>query len=152
MLSTTVQLHDIEDVEGFICATIERAGLGGVPEHEKEELVADGFRILVELSQRFEPHRPGYATPGRFSGYAAQFLPRRLGDAWHARHPEHVRVTDSEGKRHWVYRDTPISLDQFLAPGGEHGGRGSIDRPRRQPFAESHIRPHSQTAPVPLPA
>lgn len=150
MLPTTVQLHDIDDVEGFVCATIERAGLGGVPDHEKEELVADGICILYTLAERFEPHRPGYEQAGRFSGYAAQFLPRRLGDAWHSRHAEHVRVVNKDtGKREWVYRETPISLDLFLTP----KGGASLSAVAEQHFApEAKIRPASQQAPVPLPA
>ncbi|HEY0391052.1 MAG TPA: hypothetical protein VGC63_05020 [Solirubrobacterales bacterium] len=145
MLPTTVQLHDIDDVEGFVCATIERSGIQP-SEHEKEELVADGICILYGLAATFEPHRPGYAQAGRFSGFAAQFLPRRLGDAWHSRHPEHVRVVGEDGKRRWVYRDTPISLDQFLTAGSSSvSGAGRAG-------AETHIRPTAHQAPVPLPA
>jgi hypothetical protein len=145
LLPTTVQLHDIDDVEGFVCATIERSGIQA-PEHEKEELVADGICILYGLAAKFEPHREGYEQAGRFSGFAAQFLPRRLGDAWHSRHPEHVRVVNSEtGKREWKYRETPISLDAFLQPPG-HGGS-----PGRE-GGEQHLRPASHQAPVPLPA
>jgi hypothetical protein len=149
LLPTTVQLHDIADVEGFVCATIERAGLGGVPEHEKEELVADGLTILYTLAAKFEPQREGYDRPGRFSGFAAQFLPRRLGDAWHSRHPEHVRVVDPKtGKRRWVYRETPVSLDQFLAPVAPEDNAGSGGAHS----LESRIRPTTHQAPVPLPA
>lgn len=144
MLPTTVQLHDIDDVEGFVCGTIEKAGLGGVPAHEKEELILDGLRIIYELERRFEPHRPGYAQPGRFSGFAAQFLPRRLGDAWHSRHPEHVRVVNpATGKREWRYREKPISLDHLLRANDDAEG------PRT---AEASIRPAAHQAPVPLPA
>lgn len=141
MLPTTVQLHDIDDVEGFVCATIERAGLGAVEPAEKEELVGEGLAILYALAEKYEPHRPGYEQAGRFSGYAAQFLPRRLGDAWHSRHPEHTRVTGPDGKREWVYREKPASLDQFLSP--HQGAAVANDR-------EAQIRPPSQLAPMPL--
>ncbi len=146
MLPTTVQLHDIDDVEGFVCGTIEKSGIRA-PEHEKEELIGDGIRILYELAAKFEPQREGYAQPGRFSGFAAQFLPRRLGDAWHSRHPEHVRVVGEDGKRHWAYRETPVSLDQFLepkpniGPGNPHHLSG-----------EHRILPQALRAPVPVSA
>lgn len=147
MLPTTVRLHDIDDVEGFVCATIEKAGLGAVAAHEKEELVGDGILILYRLAEQFEPHRPGYSQPGRFSGFAAQFLPRRLGDAWHSRNPSHVRVAGPDGKRRWVYLDTPISLDSYLETIDEHSGLEG-----RRLNAEAHIRPVSQQAAQPIPA
>lgn len=150
MLPTTVQLHDIEDVEGFVCATVERSGIQA-PEHEREELVADGICILYSLAERFEPRRAGYGQAGRFSGYAAQFLPRRLGDAWHARHPEHARVEGSDGKRRWVYRETPISLEQYLSPSGKEGELGTEDGDIQNGSQELRIQPPSQQAPVPLP-
>lgn len=144
MLATTVQLHDIDDVEGFVCATIERSGIQA-PEHEREELIADGIRIIYDLAERFEPHRPGYSQPGRFSGYAAQFLPRRLGDAWHSRNAEHVRVVNEGGKRSWAFRERPISLDQYLAP-------PAPEEQHRRTDSHAQIRLGSQTAPVPVPA
>jgi hypothetical protein len=149
LLPTTVALHDIDDVEGFVAATIERAGLGGLPKDEKEDLIADGIVILYTLAERFEPHRPGYAQAGRFSGFAAQFLPRRLGDAWHSKHPEHIRVVGEDGKRYWVYRERPISLDQYLTPNGESARSPEVGVPGG---SESRIRPTSHQAPVPLPA
>lgn len=149
MLPTTVRLHDIDDVEGFVCATIERSRIQPT-EQEKEELIQDGLCILYALAEKFEPHREGYAQAGRFSGFAAQFLPRRLGDAWHSRHPEHVRVVNPDtGKREWKYRESPISLDAFLEPKGDI----SVDRAGAHGFRpEGRIRPAAHQAPVPLPA
>jgi hypothetical protein len=144
LLATTVQLYDINDVEGFVCATIERSGIQA-PEHEREELVADGLRILYELAARFEPQRPGYKQPGRFSGYAAQFLPRRLGDAWHSRNAEHVRIVGEDGRRSWAFRERPISLEQYLAPPGPG------EEQHRRADSHTQIRLRSQTSPVPVP-
>lgn len=121
MLPTTVQLYDINDVEGFVCAAIQRSGITlSRPEHE--ELVSEGVTILYDLAERFEPQRAGYATAGRFSGFAAQFLPRRLGDAWHASNPGHRRLTAADGSRSWHYEPSPVSIDsdeplELIAPG-----------------------------------
>jgi hypothetical protein len=144
VLATTVQLHDIADVEGFVAGAIQRSSLRShLSEGEHEELLAEGISILYALAARFEPHRPGYAQPGRFSGFAAQFLPRKLGDAWHKWHFEHVRPVGEDGKRHWVYRDPPISLDHFLRPNQPGGAEGPpVGR-------ETQVRPLSQQARLP---
>lgn len=65
---------------------------------------------LYELADSYEPQRAGYAGAGRFSGYAAALLPRRLADAWHALHPEHQRVS-ANGERRWVYGPAPAALE-----------------------------------------
>lgn len=115
MLATTVQLHDIDDVEGFVCGTIERSEVR-LTTSEHEELVSEGVIILYDLARRFEPRRHGYAEEGRFSGFAAQFLPRRLGDVWHASNPNHRRLTRPDGSRVWHYDAPPVSLDAEDAP------------------------------------
>jgi hypothetical protein len=102
-LATPLRLHDVDDAEGFVAATISRSGIPFDPS-EHQELMLEGLAILCELAAKYEPHRPGYKQAGRFSGYAAQFLPRRLGDAWHRLHPNHRYVTDPvTGKRSWHY-------------------------------------------------
>lgn len=149
MLPAKVALYDIDDVESFVCATIEKSGLRAhLSESEREDLIAEGLRILYDLAARFEPHRPGYDQAGRFSGFAAQFLPRRLGDAWHSWHPEHRRITDEDGKRRWHYSSSPLSLDQLLAPAGDSTNCES--RPSKAP--ETTIRPREHWAPVPVSA
>lgn len=141
LLPEKVAIHDIADAEGFVAATIERSGVKPSPA-EYEELLAEGLAILYDLAAKFEPHREGYESPGRFSGFAAQFLPRKLGDAWHRLHPEHRYVTDPEtGKRRWIFYPSPDSLDHILA-----GGDGSAVH------AEHRIRPSEQWSPPdPLP-
>lgn len=113
LLSRKVTILDIEDAEGFVAATIVRSKIK-VSTHEHEELLAEGLAILFDLAQKFEPQREGYEQPGRFSGFAAQFLPRKLGDAWHKMHPEHRYVTGEDGKRRWVFFDAPTSLNRIL--------------------------------------
>lgn len=135
MLPTTVALHDIDDVEGFVAAAIERSGIRRHLEpSEYEDLKAEGICILYQLASSFEPQRPGYSAPGRFSGYAAQMLPRRLGDAWHQSHPEHRRLADETGKRRWHYLPAPLSLEAEL-----EGKPGHSDEEIRR-TAESRIR------------
>lgn len=141
LLREKVSIHDIADAEGFVAATIERSGVKPKPA-EYEELLAEGLAILFDLARKFEPHREGYDTPGRFSGFAAQFLPRKLGDAWHKLHPEHRYVTDPEtGKRRWVFYPQPQSLDAMLDTEREDGAGQT----------EHRIRPAAQWAsPDPL--
>ena len=141
LLTTPVSLHDIEDVERFVANSLHRSGLP-FKVQEQEELISEGICILYELAERFEPRRKGYAQAGRFSGYAAQFLPRRLGDAWHKRHPEHRRIAGDDGKRRWVYTEPALSFDEIVSrgPGG--------DLEENRVAIESTIRPPSQWAPV----
>lgn len=147
MLATQVRLHDVEDVYGFVDNSLYRSGIDFESASEREELVGEGICILYELAEKFEPQREGYSQPGRFSGYAAQFLPRRLGDAWHKRHPGHRRVTDGEGKRKWVYQPAPESLDHLLSEKAHEQNTGPGQRGQS---SESLIRPPSQWAPVPV--
>jgi hypothetical protein len=112
LLATTVRLHDIRDVEAFVAHSLDKSGVGQrVSSSEREDLLAEGITILYSLSENYQPHRPGYNQEGCFSGYAAQFLPRRLGDAWHAANPGHRRLTAPDGSRTWAYEPAPASLD-----------------------------------------
>ncbi|MGH7458567.1 MAG: hypothetical protein ACREKN_05685 [Longimicrobiaceae bacterium] len=110
MLATSVAIHDIKDAEGFVKATLKRSGIR-FEAGEFEELVCEGMAILWELAAKYEPHRAGYAQAGRFSGYAARYLPRRLGRSWHRSHREHRLITNPDGSRHWVYGEAPQSFD-----------------------------------------
>jgi len=139
LLAAPIGLHDIEDVERFVANSLHRSGLP-FRRQEQEELISEGLCILYELAEKFEPQREGYAQAGRFSGYAAQFLPRRLGDAWHKRHPEHRRIAGDDGKRRWVYTEAAFSLEEALQ-NSEVFDEDSF---------EINIRPPSQWAPVPV--
>jgi hypothetical protein len=114
VLATYQRLHDVRDVEGFVAATIHRAGLD-LSHNELEDLVAEGICILYELADSYDEQRAGYASAGRFSGFAAQMLPRKLTTAWHHGHREHRYTTTSEGKRSWAYLPAPLSLDTLTA-------------------------------------
>ena len=142
MRATPIRLDDIEDVHGFVANCLSRTGIYFGEADEREDLIAEGVCILYELARAYEPRRAGYAQAGRFSGFAAQFLPRRLGDAWHKRHPNHRRVAGEDGKRRWVYQDAPISLEAVLAESTRHGDSGSEGIER--------FRPADQWAPVPV--
>lgn len=115
LLATAVVLHDIDDVEMFIQAQLNtwrtRAGIY-LSVDDREELTAEALCIMFELAGRFEPHRPGYEKAGRFSGFAAAYLPKKLGDAWHRRDESHRYVTDPDtGKRRWRFYQQAASLD-----------------------------------------
>ena len=132
MLHSPIALHDIENCEAFVRDTLRRSTLP-FGDDEYEEMVAEGLLILCELSKRYRPRLDGYDTDGCFSGYAARYLPRRLGDAWHRRHPEHRRVTDpTTGRRRWHYDRPPTSLTAILA-----GDTGAVD-------SEGARRPHRE--------
>lgn len=148
MLATPIKLHDIDDVHGFVAGCLGKTGIYFAASDEREDLIAEGVCILYELARSYEPRRAGYAQAGRFSGFAAQFLPRRLGDAWHKRHPNHRRVAGEDGKRRWVYQDAPVSLDQFLF---EHSwDHFEHSKDHKSVARGSKIRPSSQWAPIPV--
>lgn len=121
LIGAPIQILDIENAEAFVQRCIDASGIQ-YSTHEREELLAEGLTILCELARKYKPHMSGHAQPGRFSGYAAMFLPRRLGDAWHKWHPEHRYVTDPvTGKRGWTYQSPAVSLDGLS--GGEEPDR-----------------------------
>jgi len=127
LIGEPVRILDVANAEAFVQRTIDASQIQ-YSASEREELLAEGLTILFELAGKYRPlpARPGIdAQPGRFSGYAAMFLPRRLGDAWHKWHPEHRYVTNpSTGKRGWHYEKPMVSLDGLAdgntARGGEH--------------------------------
>lgn len=123
-----VRILDVANAEAFVQRTIDASGIQYSP-HEREELLAEGLTILYELAAKYNPGVGGRdASNSRFSGYAAMFLPRRLGDAWHKWHPEHRYITDpTTGKRGWRYDQPMISLDGLTdtSDQDEHGG---VDR------------------------
>lgn len=116
MIATTgVQIHDIRDAEGFVAKTIRNSKLV-LSYDEFEELKLEGICILYQLEKSYEPHMAGYAQPGRFSGYAARYLPGRLQDAWARQHPEHHCKRLPDGTREWEYGDKNLSIQQDDMP------------------------------------
>jgi hypothetical protein len=116
VIPSPVCLHDILDCESFVAANIQRSGVILRDRHEREDLLAEGLVILLELASRYEPHRAGYAKAGSFAGYAAKFLPGRMRDAYHALHPEHVARRDADGRRVYSYGERPMSLQHEDMP------------------------------------
>jgi hypothetical protein len=103
-------MHDIRDPGAYVHATIKRSGRFHSPD-ELEELHQIGMEELCKLAARFEPRRAGYEVDGRFSGFAAKFLPLKMEDRYHGLHPEHQHVAGDDGKRRWRIGDRAISLD-----------------------------------------
>jgi hypothetical protein len=101
-----VRILDIKDAEAFVVSTLLRSGIRFTPS-EREELIAEGLAILCKLALDYEPMRNGHTSEGRFSGYASMYLPRKLTDAWHGLHPEHVSMR-ANGERGWTYNQMPV--------------------------------------------
>lgn len=104
------------------------------PEHEREEMLAEGIALLYELAERYAPSRekksakPGHVCRGprccqpSFAGYASFLLPKRMQSAWKALHPEHSTKKDPDGKRHTIYGEAPVTLGHHLDGFGMHTG------------------------------
>lgn len=113
-------IGDIEDAEAFVKAHIKRARIR-FADDEFEDILGAGLLILVRLWQLYDPARDGGRAPGKndsgrqgvasFAGYASYLLPNKIHDAYMRMHPEHRLVTQSDGKRRWVYGVPPTSLD-----------------------------------------
>lgn len=108
LLAGKVALRDVRDVDGFVNAALNRTGLI-LPADEREELEAEGIRILYEMEARWDGR-------GSFKGYAGCYLADRLVSAWHSLHRgEHVRRRRAGGRREWEYRAPIASFDQLVA-------------------------------------
>jgi hypothetical protein len=134
LLPTAVGLGDVQDLDGFVNAAINREPrLASVPAGEREELAAEGFLIMCELWRRFTPYGPWSS----FDRYANEFLPRRLVDAWHRLHRgEHVRRPNRGGHRVWEIRSIASFDQELLSPA----------------FSELRLRRVGEFEPVPLAA
>lgn len=125
LLLHPTRVLDIANAEAFVQHTVDASRIP-YNHDEREELLGEGLVILLELADRYRPlpARPGIdKQAGRFSGYAAMFLPRRLGDAWHRWHPEHRYITDPEtGRRRWQYDPAAMSLDELAHVNPGHTG------------------------------
>jgi hypothetical protein len=91
-------LLDVRDPRGFVAACIQKSWVRPSAE-QREDLIAEGLMILCGLAARYEPHREGYAQPGRFSGYAARYLPLRMQDAWQQMNPTVTNRDAESGTR-----------------------------------------------------
>lgn len=119
-----LRLHDVNNVRMFVAGSINRAGLN-LSDDEDQALIAQGMEIMSRLAQNYKARMDGHKQDGRFSGYAASFLPKKLGQAWHRMHPEHHEVTDARtGKRVWVYFREPASFEEVTS--GQQGRPAAI--------------------------
>lgn len=119
LLPKPVTIHDINDAERFVRATI--ADTLVLTPDQRDDLICEGLRILWTLSDRYQPGYGGRNPTGsRFSGYAAKYLPGKLSDAWH-RLQGHSLVVLPNGKRKWHYNDRPVSLEALMdaTPGSD---------------------------------
>lgn len=116
VIATSIQLYDVKCAESFVAANIHKSGVIVRDPHEREDLLAEGLTILLELASKYEPHRPGYEKAGSFAGYAAKFLPGRMRDAYYALHPEHIARRDADGRRFYEWGDKPMSLQHEDMP------------------------------------
>lgn len=158
ILGEVISLHDIHDVEGFVNKTLDdarrlaqrggRAGKAGInfADDERDDLVLEGIAILFELDRKYEPRRGDHKQDGRFSGFAAFFLPKRLSDAWHRMHPEHRYITGEDGKRKWIYCKPSVSLDAVLQ---NRDAGSSVER--RRDRAEAALLGPTKWVPVTVP-
>jgi hypothetical protein len=110
-----VSLHDIDNVEAFVVMCVKRSGAQPTNE-EWPDLVAEGICLLYAMAGNYIHHMEGYSQAGKFSGYALNYLPKKIKEAWHRGHEEHLQVTEKEtGKRRWKYCKKRVSYDQLTA-------------------------------------
>lgn len=120
VLAQPTALGDVDDIEKFVQATINRSRRIYPPD-ERDELFCEGLRISYDMWAKFDPRRDGYEQDGRFSGFLAKFLPLKLEDAYHRLHPEHTLRADPEtGRRTYVYGERAASLDAMTAEDPDH--------------------------------
>ena len=108
-------LLDVRDPRGFVAAAIQKSGVRPSPA-QRDDLIAEGLAILCDLAGRYEPHREGYTRPGKFSGYAASLLPRRMQDAWHQMNPTLTSRDEETGKRVREFLKHTTLDDESLPP------------------------------------
>jgi len=117
----SVSIWDVKEPEAFVRAMIVKTKLKIPDPYEREDVVAEGMAILVDLASKFKPHMAGYAKAGSFAGYCSQYLPRKIWAAWHNMHPEHLLCTQDDGKKRYIYGEAPASLDEKLEQGIDDG-------------------------------
>lgn len=116
LLSSKVQIGNIKDAEAFVRHCMHKAGRIRITGDEREELVAEGLVLLVELHRRYDPARDKGAggNTGGFFGYALYLLPRKMADAWHRGQPHHLLRTQEDGSRRYEYLKEPRSLVEVI--------------------------------------
>lgn len=147
MLSQSVTVRNIQNAEAFVQAAMNRAWV--IQPHnqdERDDILSEGLAILLELSARFDEHRPGYEKPGSFSLYASKYLPLRLVDAWAKMRREHRYHKDSEGRRVVEFGEAPLSIDAECDADHEHGARNDAYTPGERWLATNDPDPRTPVA------
>lgn len=107
MLTGTLRLHDVEDVEGLCAFILQRANLE-LSYHDSEDCLAFLVESTWELSIRFEP------GAGRFSVWASAALRHRVIDWQRSR----------KGRTKWQFSDRTYerTLPSFVSYEAEIAG------------------------------
>lgn len=104
-----VAVHDVNDAEAFVIHAMQTSGINPARD-ETEDVIAAGLLVLVEMGQRYKPRMPGYTADGRFSGYAARWLPGRIRDAYYQMHENIIVRVDADGHKRREFLPTPLRL------------------------------------------
>jgi hypothetical protein len=122
-LNQAVHLHDIADVEAFVRNTLHTR-LRAIPRDDHDEMMSEGLVIIFDLGRRYDPSkdtgsrkldhvcRTARCCVPSFAGWATYLLHRKMLDAWHRLHPEHVLRTQPDGSRKYEYLQRPASIDE----------------------------------------
>ncbi len=133
LIPMRLTVYDVEDVEGFVNDMVLIAKIRVADQHERDEIVGEGIVLLLHLARNFKPKMEGYEKPGKFSGYCAAYLPRKISTAWHKLHPEHLQETqkleDGRTVKRYKYGEAPMSLGAVNDESGD-GGLLNNDRIR----------------------
>lgn len=121
----SVELGDIKEAYGFVAKCIAKSGIK-VQGEEYDEMMCEGIVILCALHDRYDASKDT-GPKASFAGYAWYLLPRKLKDAWHKLHPEHVMRTQPDGKRKYEYHQAPVSIDA-RGTSGERSNRSFFDQ------------------------
>lgn len=121
-----LSLYDVENVDAFV-ATAIRDGKARLTPDQREEMMAEGRRIMLKLARDYKPGKGGRdATGSRFSGFAAKYLRLKLGDAYVrlCRDATVVKIKDVDGteRRERQYLPPSVCLDDLDDHGSvDHG-------------------------------
>lgn len=127
----------IRDAEAFVRHHIAR-GRVRLTDDDREELVAEGLRIVTGLVKAYEPGRNGLdPKDSKLAGYVSKFLGGKLSDAWN-RMQENARVTtQADGSRKWHYDAKASSLDAMMEAGTDHIGELQVAAAYKTEFADT---------------
>lgn len=130
MLTGTVTMYDVQDVEAFVRGTIRRK-VQVIPPDDMEDMVAEGLLIMCQLNAKYDPtldsrkhSDPTHECRGSrccvpsFAGYATFILPKKLKEAWFAKQPQ-FQSRNVDGKRTYVMYATAFSVEE--RDGQQHG-------------------------------